>query len=119
MRTFPRVQEFDFQLWMQYGLITTTHFFAGFKTLDSYYIRMLRAILYKSRRQHPTKQQLYGHLPPTMKSIQIKRTRHVGHCWKNGDEVISDILLRTPPHGRAKAGPPARTYMQQLCADTG
>ena len=30
-----------------------------------------------------------------------------------------DILQWTPSHGRAKAGRPARTYMQQLCADTG
>ena len=32
---------------------------------------------------------------------------------------ISDILLWTPAHGRAKAGQPARTYIQQLSADTG
>ena len=29
-----------------------------------YYTRMLRAILNKSWQQHPTKHQLYGHLPP-------------------------------------------------------
>ena len=27
--------------------------------------------------------------------------------------------LCTPSHGRSKAGRPARTYLQQLCADTG
>ena len=32
---------------------------------------------------------------------------------------ISDVLLWTPTHGRAKAGRPARTYIQQLCEDTG
>ena len=32
-------------------------------------------------------------------------------------ELISDILLSTPSHGRAKAGRPARAYIQQLCAD--
>ena len=31
------------------------------KKLDGNYTRMLRAILNKSWRQHPTKQQLYGH----------------------------------------------------------
>ena len=36
---------------------------------------MLRAILNKSWKQHPTKLQLYGHLPPIMKTIQVKRTR--------------------------------------------
>ena len=35
------------------------------------------------------------------------------------DGLISDVLLWTPSHGREKAGRPARTYMQQLCADTG
>ena len=29
------------------------------------------------------------------------------------------ILLWTPTYGRAKAGWPARTYIQQLCEDTG
>ena len=32
---------------------------------------------------------------------------------------ISDVLLWTPTHIRAKAGRPARTYIQQLCEDTG
>ena len=75
--------------------------------------------LNKSRRQHPTKQQLYGHLPPITKTIQVRRTRHAGHCWRSRDELISNILLWTPLHGRAKAGWPARTYIQQLCTNTG
>ena len=89
------------------------------KKLDSNYTRMLRAILNKSWRQHHTKQLLYGHLPPIMKTIKIRWTRQVGHCWRSRDELISDVLLWTPSHGHAKAGWPARTYIQQLCADTG
>ena len=80
---------------------------------------MLRAILNKSGRQHPTRHQLYGHLPPITKTIQVRRTRHAGHCWRSRDELIRDVLLWTPTHGRAKAGRPARTYIQQLCEDTG
>ena len=80
---------------------------------------MLRAILNKSWQQHPTRHQLYGHLPPITKPIQVTRTRHAGHCWRSRDELISDVLLWTPTHGRAKAGRPARTYIQQLCEDTG
>ena len=34
-------------------------------------------------------------------------------------ELISDVLLWTPSHGRAKAGLPARTYIQQHCEDMG
>ena len=62
--------------------------------------------------------QLYGHLPPITKTIQVRRTRHAGHCWRSMDELINDVLLWTPTHGRAKAGRPARTYIQQLCEDT-
>ena len=74
------------------------------KKLDGNYTRMLRAILNRSWRQHPTKHQLYGHLPPITKTIKIRRTRHAGHCWRSRDELISDVLLWTPSHGRAKAG---------------
>ena len=84
------------------------------KTLDSNYTRMLRAILNKSQRQHPTKQQLYGHRPLITKTIRVRRARHSGHCWRSKDELISDVLLWTPSHGQAKAEPPARTYIQQL-----
>ena len=78
------------------------------KKLDSSYTRMLRAILNKSCRQHPKKQQLYGHLPCITKTMQVRRTRHVGHCWRS--RVISDNNLWTPSHGRAKAWRLARTY---------
>ena len=89
------------------------------KKLDGNYIRMLRAILKKSLRQHPTRHQLYGHLPPITKTVQVRRTRHAGHCWRSKDELISDVLQWTPTYGQAKAGRPARIYIQQLCEDTG
>ena len=57
--------------------------------------------------------------PPITKTIQVRRTRHAGHCWRSRDELIRDVLLWIPTHGRAKAGRPARTYIQQLCEDTG
>ena len=73
----------------------------------------------KSRRQYPTKHQLYGHLPPITKTIQVRRTRHAGHSWRSRDELISNVLLWTPTYGQAKAGRPARTDIQQLCKDMG
>ena len=94
------------------------HFY--FKLFKQLYVtRMLRAILNKSWQQHLTRHQLYGHLPPITKTIQVRRTRHAGHCWRSRDELIRDVLLWIPTHGRAKAGRPARTYIQQLCEDTG
>ena len=53
-------------------------------------------ILNKSWPQHPTRHQLYGHLPPNTKTIQVRWTRHAGHCWRRRDELISDVLLWTP-----------------------
>ena len=101
-----------------YGCTTWTQTKRLEKKLDGNYIRMLRVILNKSWRQHPTKHQLYGHLPPITKTIQARRTRHAGHCWRSRGELISDVLRWTPTYGRAKAGRPARTYIQQLCEDT-
>ena len=89
------------------------------KKLDGDYTRMLQAILNKSWRQHSTKQQPFSHLPPITKTIQVRRTRHSGHCWRSRDELISNMLMWTPSHRQAKVGRPARIYIQQLCVDTG
>ena len=102
-----------------YGCTTWTLTKRLEKKLDGNYTRTLRAILNKSLRQHPTRHQLCGHLPPITKTIQVRRTRHAGHCWRSRDELISDVLLWTPTHGHAKAGRPAWTYIQQLCEDKG
>ena len=101
-----------------YGCTTWTLTKRMKKKLDDNYTRMLRATLNKSWRQHPTKQPLYGHLAPITETIKVRRTRHAGHCWRSRDELISDVLLWTPSHGRAKAGRPARANVQQLCVDT-
>ena len=88
------------------------------KRLEKKLDEMLRAIL-KSWQQHPIRHQLYGHLPPITKTIQARRTRPAGHCWRSKDELISDVLLWIPTYGQAKTGRPIRTYIQQLCEDTG
>ena len=113
-RSFFRVAVVSILL---YGCTTWTLTKRLEKKQDGNYTRMLRAILNKSWQQHPTRHQLYGHLPPITKTIQVKRTRHAGHCWRSQDELISDVLLWTPAYGQSKAGRPAR--IQQLCDDTG
>ena len=102
-----------------YGCTTWTLIKRMKKKLDGNYTIVPRAILNKSWRQHPTKQQLYGHLPPITKTILVRRTRHAEHCWRSREGLISDVLPWTPSHGRAKAERPARTYIQQLCGDMG
>ena len=47
------------------------------------YTRMLRAILNKSWKQHPTNDQLYGNIPKVSDIIRERRTRFAGHCWRS------------------------------------
>ena len=82
-----------------YGCTTWTLTKQMEKKLDGNYTRILQAILNKSWRQHPTKQQLYGHLLPITNTIKIRQTRHAGYYWKSRDELISDVLLWTPSLG--------------------
>ena len=86
-----------------YGYTTWTLTKQMEKKHDGNYTRVLRAILNKSWRQHPTKNQLYGHLPPITKTVKVRRTRHAGHCWKSRNELRSFVLLWTSIYDRAKA----------------
>ena len=66
-----------------YGCTTWTLTKRLEKKLDGNYTWMLRAILNKSWRQHSTKHQLYGHLPPitnqTYRTLLEKQGR--AHKW--------------------------------------
>ena len=75
------------------------------KKFDRNCTRILRVPLNKSWKQHLTKQQLYDHLPLIFKTIPVKRTRHVGYCWRSRDELISDALLWTPSNVHARGCP--------------
>ena len=66
---------------------------------DTNYTRMLRALFNEFCEQHPTKQQLYGHLSPITQTIRIRQTRHTGNCWESKEEHINDVLLSTPKDG--------------------
>ena len=50
---------------------------------------------------------------------QIKKKELITTLYVEIDELIIDLLLWTPTYGRAKAGRPARMYIQKLCVDTG
>ena len=72
-----------------YGCTTWTITKRLEKNLDGNYTRMLRAILNKSWRQHPTRHQLYGHLPPITKTIQVRRNRHAGEAGTSSKVMYS------------------------------
>ena len=75
---------------------------------------MLRGILNKSWRAKPHKTPTVRPPAPCHENDQVRRTRHVGHCWRSRDELIRDVLLWTPTHGRANQTT-STTYIQQLC----
>ena len=81
------------------------------KKLDGNYIRILHTVLNESWKQHPTKQQLYGHLAPISQTIQIRRERHTEHCYENKDEFTNDVLLWVRMHEYRSIGLTAKTYL--------
>ena len=81
-------------------------------------IRMLPAILNKSWKQQPMKQQLYGHLSPIPKTIRIRRTIFAGHCRRNNDKLIRDVRLWTPTYGwTCQYRPTSNSLLTYICAD--
>ena len=98
---------------LRYGCTTWTLTKHIEKKLDENCTQILRPILNKSGEQYTTKQHLDGHLPPISKTIQVRRTKHAGLSWRSKDELISDVLLWTPSHELAGAGPPTRTTAAQ------
>ena len=104
---------------LTYGATTWTLTKKMESKLDGTYTRMLRAALNIPWQIHPTKKQLYGHLPPITVSIRERRLRFVGHCWRSKEEVVSKVLLWKPKHGTTSSGRPTRTYIDQLADDTG
>ena len=102
-----------------YGCTTWTLAKRMEKRVDGNYTRILEGVLNKSWRQHLSKQQLYGHVPPITKTYHIRWTRHMGYSSGGKHELISDILQWTSSSWRAKAGRPDGIYLHQLWADIG
>ena len=89
------------------------------KSIDGSYTRMLRAALNIPWQQHPTKRRLYGNLSPISSTIREQRLRFAGHCWRSKTELVSDLLLWTPKHGKSNRGRPFKTFVKQLEDDSG
>ena len=75
---------------------------------------MLRVVLNISWREHPTKERLYGKLPPLSSTIIKTRMRFAGHVFRNKDELASEVITWQPRRGRSNVGRSHKTYYQQL-----
>ena len=79
---------------------------------------MLRAALNISWRDHMSNKDLYGKILNITDTISEQRLRFSGHCWRSKNEVVSDVLLWLPIHGRRYRGRSAKTFVDQLMEDT-
>ena len=71
--------------------------------LDGTYTRLLMRVQNISWREHKTKEQIYGDIPPISDTVAQRRVRLAGHCYRAKDQVISDVIcwrLPCPNRGR-------------------
>ena len=100
----------DTAIWMHYMDAHKTY---GEKAWQQFYKNAVRCI---EQVLEATTYKAAAVRPPTIYHKKLSKLDEPDK--RNKDEHISDVLLKTPSHGRAKVGPPARTYKQQLCVDT-
>ena len=89
------------------------------KSIDGTYTRMLRTALNVRWQQHMTNDDLYGNLPKISEKIRERRLRLSGHCMRHQEEEASKLILWEPRQGHTKRGRRARTYIDNIKADTG
>ena len=88
------------------------------KKLDGNYTRMLRAILNNPGDNTPQDTNYTATCLSLRKLYKLDEPDTQDTAGEAAGYIISDVLLWTPTYGQAKAGRPARTYIQQLCEDT-
>ena len=50
-------------------------------------------------------------------AIQMRRTRHAGHCWRSKNKLIIDVHLWILTYQHTSVNRLAKTYIHQLCVD--
>ena len=94
---------------LRYGCTTPTLIKYIEKKLDGNHIRILLAVLKKKTLKHN----------PWKKNSCMATYLPSQKPYKSDDELISDVFLWAPTYGLASVGWPARSYLLQLCEDTG
>lgn len=86
-----------------YGSETWTMKKALQDRLDGTYTRLLMRVQNISWREHKTKAEIYGDIPPISSVVACRRTRFAGHCFRAKDQIISDVIsLRLPCPNRGR-----------------
>jgi len=61
---------------------------------------------------------LYAGIPKLSDKIRTRRLKFAGHCLRS-KEIVADLVLWTPRHGKRRPGRPTATYLDMLRKDTG
>ena len=69
-----------------------------------------------SWKAHITNEQLKQ--PKVSDKIKKRHLQFAGHCLRSSGQVVSDLVLWKPVHGKRGAGRPIMTYVDLLCQDT-
>ena len=91
------------------------------KMQDGANTKMLRVVKHVTWRQLITNGALYAGLPWISTKSRERGLRFSGHCWRSKFEieVVSDLVLWEPKHGKRSVGGQARTFGDMLEVDTG
>ena len=91
-------------IWMQHMNVIKAYTEKARRELDNNDAYSLEKILEAT----PQKTQLYGYSPPIS---QVRRTKHVGNCWRSKEKIISNVLFWTLAHWCTSVGQPVKTYI--------
>ena len=83
------------------------------KKLDRAYTKMLRVV------KNVTNEALYAGLPRISTTIRERHLRFSGQCWRSENEVVRDLVLWEPQHGKRNVRGQACTSVNLLEADNG
>jgi len=90
------------------------------RRLNGNYTRLLRKVQNVSYAEHKTNRELYGKLDLITDTIKARRLKYIGHVWRRDDkEPLHQLLLWVPQHGKRSRGRPHKTFLDQICEDTG
>ena len=82
---------------LMYGSETWTLTTKQKKHLDGTYTNLLRRVQDIHWTQHATIEDIYRGLPKISSKLIQRRVQFAGHCYRAEDEIISSLLLWTPP----------------------
>ena len=87
------------------------------KRLDGTFTRLLMRAQNLSWKRHPTKNEIYGTLPPVSDIVKARRVQFAGHCRRAENEIISSVLLWKPSSRNVRGR--KLSYPDVISRDTG